>query len=430
MHQIFPMHQIFQPGTQHYPSQNIVNPHHHDIVRSRPKSIPCLINVIVHTKLFTNSLLHPFLPQSLLLLLRTSLPPSLSLLLSLPVSLSLSLSLSLSFSPLSTLYSPPPLSLNYYYYYYYYYYSLSLPLLYLFIYLFVCLFSVSNPPHHHPSPFKTPLSFSTPLSTHTCIHSYAMVSITANHKLPSHPPLTIIGHLHSIFPAPNPTYCAFHSSINSCVCFCPFCLIAAMDWSTKELAKKTRPGRACRAWMGAHLPFGNTHQKGIYPFLGQTRYCAPDENSGCFRWTVTYSLNSHRALSLSPTCSVPLPLYANPFFSPLILCLHACLPNLLQSPLRFFSPSSLTARAYLVFYFSPLWFCITKYYVFSHYCTSLLPAISCYFQLYIISLANSLSRSLARRTFQPHLSHHPIHLFLPLYSHTPSLPFPPFLLPL
>ena len=47
--------------------------------------------------------------------------------------------------------------------------------------------------------------------------------------------------------------------------------------------------------MGAHLPFRNTYQKGIYPFLGQTRYCAPDENSGLIRWAdpltmVTYSL--------------------------------------------------------------------------------------------------------------------------------------------
>ena len=57
-----------------------------------------------------------------------------------------------------------------------------------------------------------------------------------------------------------------------------------------------RNHRTCRAWMGARLPCRNTYQKGIYPFLGQTRYYAPDENGGLLQWAdpltaVTYSLS-------------------------------------------------------------------------------------------------------------------------------------------
>ena len=58
---------------------------------------------------------------------------------------------------------------------------------------------------------------------------------------------------------------------------------------------KIRNHRTCRVWIGARLPFRNTHQKGIYPFWGQTRHYVPDEIGGLSRWadpltTVTYSL--------------------------------------------------------------------------------------------------------------------------------------------
>ena len=78
-------------------------------------------------------------------------------------------------------------------------------------------------------------------------------------------------------------------------------------------------------------------------------------------------------------------------------------------------------------HFPPPCFCVTKYYVFSRYFTSLLPAVSCYFQLYIYIFSSPmLSSSLTHRTSQPHLSHHPPHLFFHLHSHTLPLLFPPF----
>ena len=49
-----------------------------------------------------------------------------------------------------------------------------------------------------------------------------------------------------------------------------------------RLGLKFRNHRACRAWMGARLPFRNTYHKGFSLFMGQTRYYAPDENSGLF----------------------------------------------------------------------------------------------------------------------------------------------------
>ena len=122
-----------------------------------------------------------------------------------------------------------------------------------------------------------------------------------------------------------------------------------------------------------------------------------------FRWTdslttVAYSLNSHRALSPSPSCSIPLPLFyvympafriyfSLPCSSFPLLTHHMCLR------LSIVLPS--------ISHFPPPCFCVTKYYVFSRYFTSLLPAVSCYFQLYvyIFSLSPMLSLSCA-----PHFS--------------------------
>ena len=73
-----------------------------------------------------------------------------------------------------------------------------------------------------------------------------------------------------------------------------------------------RNKRKCRAWMGTRLPFRNTYHKGVYPFLGQTRYYAPDENSGLFRWadhhsTVTFSLSPLERSPPPSSCSRPNP---------------------------------------------------------------------------------------------------------------------------
>ena len=72
------------------------------------------------------------------------------------------------------------------------------------------------------------------------------------------------------------------------------------------------------------------------------------------------------------------PFDANPSFSPFILCLYVSFPNSLHSAQRFFSPSSHIVRVNLVFQFSPLYIfiffphsCVTKYYVFSRYFSSL-----------------------------------------------------------
>ena len=46
--------------------------------------------------------------------------------------------------------------------------------------------------------------------------------------------------------------------------------------------------------------------------------------------------------------------------------------------------------------------------------------------IYYFFSSPMLSSSLTHRTSQPHLSHHPPHLFLPLHSHTLPLLFPPF----
>ena len=98
----------------------------------------------------------------------------------------------------------------------------------------------------------------------------------------------------------------------------------------------------CRAWMGARLPFRNTYHKGMYPFLGQTHYYAPDKNNGLFRWadhhpTVTFSL---RPLERSPPPPPPPPhvSYSSPsmfifyaLYAVIILCFcfsfHFTLPR-------------------------------------------------------------------------------------------------------
>ena len=151
--------------------------------------------------------------------------------------------------------------------------------------------------------------------------------------------------------------------------------------------------------MGACLPlFGNTRQKGTI--------CAPDENSGLFRWTdslttVTYSLNSHRALSL-----YMLTLYSLPLF-------YVYMPAF---PIYFdllcgFTPSSHIARAHLVFpsisYFPPPCFCVTKYYVFSHYFTSLLRFHAIFNHIYFFSHQHSLPPSCAALfNLIYHITHH------------------------
>ena len=56
-----------------------------------------------------------------------------------------------------------------------------------------------------------------------------------------------------------------------------------------------RPGpkfhnhQVCRAWMGVHLPFWNTYQEGIYPFMGQTCCYAPDDTNCLFWWADQHS---------------------------------------------------------------------------------------------------------------------------------------------
>ena len=126
-----------------------------------------------------------------------------------------------------------------------------------------------------------------------------------------------------------------------------------------------------------------------------------------------------------------------------------------------------TARVNVVFHLSPLSFIFFLLRGFSCYFTSLLPAVSFYFPLcsFLIlatvthsTLPHVLAPSLTHHTYQPHdpspsplqhifspltflysthsaanspftQSHHSLHLFLPLYSHTPPHLFPPFLLP-
>ena len=66
--------------------------------------------------------------------------------------------------------------------------------------------------------------------------------------------------------------------------------------------------------------------------------------------TWTQVLNFQRLSKTQP----PKGLYANPFFSPFILCLYVCSPNLLHSPAVLLSGSSHIARVYLVFYFCSL----------------------------------------------------------------------------
>ena len=57
-----------------------------------------------------------------------------------------------------------------------------------------------------------------------------------------------------------------------------------------RLGPNFRNHQACRAWMGARLPFRNTYHKGFSLFMGQTpRYYAPDEISCLFWWADHYS---------------------------------------------------------------------------------------------------------------------------------------------
>ena len=67
-----------------------------------------------------------------------------------------------------------------------------------------------------------------------------------------------------------------------------------------------------------------THtRKEYFSLKGETRYYAPDENGGLFRWAdphITAKLTKFpRALSPSPTCPIPLSLYLYFMFS-MVLC--------------------------------------------------------------------------------------------------------------
>ena len=148
----------------------------------------------------------------------------------------------------------------------------------------------------------------------------------------------------------------------------------------------------------------------------------------------------------------------------------------LHSPLRFFSPFSHIARVNLVFHFSPLSFIFFLLHVFllpnimhflatSLYSSLRFHTVFNYVFVFFFSLIHStfprvLAPSLShaphlttswpfrpsslQRVFSPFTflysthgapnssftqSHHSLHLFLPLYSHTPPHLFPPFLLP-
>ena len=73
------------------------------------------------------------------------------------------------------------------------------------------------------------------------------------------------------------------------------------------------------------LPFRNTYQKGIYPFMGQTRYYAPDEIGGLSQWAdaLTMVTNSLSFLEhfLHHPCPIPLSLYAYSISS-MVLCYY------------------------------------------------------------------------------------------------------------
>ena len=56
-------------------------------------------------------------------------------------------------------------------------------------------------------------------------------------------------------------------------------------------AKNPKPSNVSGR-VGARLPFQNTYQKGIYPFLEQARYYVPDENVVCFGGQI-HSQRSH-----------------------------------------------------------------------------------------------------------------------------------------
>ena len=95
--------------------------------------------------------------------------------------------------------------------------------------------------------------------------------------------------------------------------------------------------------MGVHLSFWNTNQKGIYPFLGQTYYCAPDENGRLFWWAdpltmVTYSLIplKHSPITHMPYSSL-LTFVLYLFRGLMVLCI--CFSFSFHYPPRFFTPS-------------------------------------------------------------------------------------------
>ena len=186
------------------------------------------------------------------------------------------------------------------------------------------------------------------------------------------------------------------------------------------------------------------------------------ENSGLFRWADPLL---RRVLPVTHMFRFS-PFDANPSFSPFILCLYVSFPNSLHSAQRFFSPSSHIVRVNLVFQFSPLYIfiffphsCVTKYYVFSRYFSSL-HAINfelilfVFFSLIHSTLLRILALSHTPPLSSPHepsplplqcvfspfpflystcsaanssftQSHHSLHLLLPFYSDTPLHLVPP-----
>ena len=138
------------------------------------------------------------------------------------------------------------------------------------------------------------------------------------------------------------------------------------------------------------------------------------ENSGLFRWADPLL---RRVLPVTHMFRFS-PFDANPSFSPFILCLYVSFPNSLHSAQRFFSPSSHIVRVNLVFQFSPLYIfiffphsCVTKYYVFSRYFSSL-HAIN--FEL-ILFVFFSLIHSTLLRILALSLTHHPYQVLMILH---------------
>ena len=117
-----------------------------------------------------------------------------------------------------------------------------------------------------------------------------------------------------------------------------------------RLGPKFRNHQACRAWMGARLPFRNTYHKGFSLFMGQARYYAPEaelavrfDGGITILFTITSSLTLSECSSLSPRFKYHI------FFT---LWFSSYSPSIHSSQ---YSPQcSLSPRAYVLFFlFTP-----------------------------------------------------------------------------